>query len=96
MPDAYGDGVRMIPRTLEESFIYENINSVREGNIDVLLKLPENVDFEADYQLVFDKIGKKRFKKVEFALNQIETDFNWNTPIYIKEGLDWLTEKLEL
>jgi hypothetical protein len=34
------------------------------------------------------------FKKVEFALNQMETLEKWRTPQYISDGLNWLSSTL--
>lgn len=93
VPD-YGDNCTMIPRTFEEAFIYENMPAIKEGKIDVLFDLPEQLVYETDYSFVYEKINLKEYKKVEFALKQIETDFEWITPSYVAEGLKWLAKTL--
>jgi hypothetical protein len=85
----------MTPRTFEEAFIYENINKIITGEIDALITLPDTLDFEKDYQHVFEEVSSN-FKKVEFALKQIEKSDNWIVPQYISEGLDWLSKKLTM
>lgn len=95
VPD-YGSDAKMIPRTFEEAFIYENISKVREGRIKAVVDLAEHIDFEVDYQNVYETVKDKKYKKVEFALEQINTDEEWITPAYIVEGLKWLCDLLEL
>jgi predicted ATP-dependent endonuclease of OLD family len=95
VPD-YGTDKTMIPRTFEEAFIYENISLVRKGKINAFVSLPENLDFEKDYQAIYETVKAKDYKKVEFALNLIGTETDWETPAYIIEGLNWLSDKLAL
>lgn len=95
VPD-YGEEKAMIPRTFEEAFIYENISKIRENKINAFVALEKNSDFEADYQNVYQTVKAKNYKKVEFALMQIDTDESWITPAYIVEGLEWLCNALEL
>jgi predicted ATP-dependent endonuclease of OLD family len=92
----YGTDVKMIPRTFEEAFIYENIEMIRKGRINAFVTLEKSPDFEVDYQNVYEKVKAKGYKKVEFALKQIDTDEDWVTPAYIVEGLNWLCDTLEL
>lgn len=93
VPD-YGADKVMIPRTFEEAFTYENISAVREGKLNVLIELPDDKDFESDYKNVYETVKSKNYKKVDFAMNQIDTDFEWKTPSYIADGLKWLQETL--
>lgn len=93
VPD-YGNEQKMTPRTFEEAFIYENITKIRNDNINALIKLPKQMNFESDYELIFDKVQSKDYKKVEFALAQIDTTENWKTPSYIIEGLQWLKKTI--
>jgi putative ATP-dependent endonuclease of the OLD family len=95
VPD-YGSERKMIPRTFEEAFIYENISAVRNGTIDALMTLPSELNYEADYTSVFEAVNSSRYKKVEFALKQIDTDEEWVTPAYIVDGLKWLSQELKL
>lgn len=94
VPD-YGSYAKMIPRTFEEAFIYENISKVRAGKINAFVALERVPDFEVDYQKVYETVKAKEYKKVEFALQQINTDEEWITPAYIVEGLKWLCDLLE-
>ena len=95
VPD-YGANAKMIPRTFEEAFIYENISNIRDGKIDAFVTLEKSPDFETDYNNVYETVKAKGYKKVEFALMQIDTDESWTTPAYIVEGLEWLCNTLEL
>jgi predicted ATP-dependent endonuclease of OLD family len=95
VPD-YGSDAKMTPRTFEEAFIYENIGKIREGKIDAFVMLEKTPDFTKDYQKVYETVEAKGYKKVEFALNLINTDEEWTTPAYIVEGLEWLCNALEL
>lgn len=92
----YSSDAKIIPRTFEEAFIYENICKIREGKINAFVTLEKSPDFDADYQNVYETVKAKDYKKVEFALMQIDTDENWITPVYIVEGLEWLSKALEL
>jgi putative ATP-dependent endonuclease of the OLD family len=92
----YGANLTMIPRTFEEAFIYENISAIRNGELNVLFQLPSQQNYEDDYNLVYDEVKSKNYAKTEFALNQIDTDFEWVTPSYVSEGLKWLSETLKL
>ncbi len=89
----YEDGETMHGRTFEETFIYENIDCARDGRLDVLIELSKKPDFEADYETVYESVKSKNFKKVEFALNLIDCDINWQVPSYIVDGLKWLEVK---
>ena len=90
----YGKDKEMIPRTFEEAFIYENISSIRENKINGFVTLPSTLDFEKDYTLVYETVKSKDYKKVEFALAQIETKEDWVTPAYIVKGLKWFSKTL--
>lgn len=91
----YGPGKKMYGRTFEECFVYENISAVRDASLIVPVSLESGLDFEKDYQKVFDTVRKKGFAKVEFALDVVSSNFDWNTPIYIKDGLGWLENRLK-
>ena len=91
----YGEDKTMTPRTFEEAFIYENIIKIRSGEIGALIEFPDTLDFEKDHEHVFKEVSSN-FKKVEFALKQIEKSDNWIVPQYISEGLEWLSEKLTI
>jgi predicted ATP-dependent endonuclease of OLD family len=95
VPD-YGCSAKMIPRTFEEAFIYENISAIREDKINAFVTLEKTPNFEVDYENVYETVKAKDYKKVEFALNLINTAEDWITPAYIIEGLNWLCYTLEL
>jgi hypothetical protein len=54
--------------------------------------LPDALDYETDYNIVYEAVKSKGYKKVEFALQQLATNHKWLTPGYICEGLDWLNK----
>lgn len=83
----------LIPRTFEESFIYTNFDLIKEGRLDVLIEYIKEDSIEQNYEKTYSEIVKD-FKKVEFALNQIETLEKWTPPRYISDGLNWLSSTL--
>lgn len=88
----YGAGKEMIPRTFEEAFIYENLTAIRNKEVEAFVTLGAELNFNDDYDSVFNAVKSSNYKKVEFALNQIYTDKNWITPKYISDGLRWLSK----
>ena len=81
-------------RTLEESFVYENLDLFRKGLLPFDRDL-SGTDLEALSESVYDEIRSNTFKKTEFALNIVSSSVNWVTPLYIAGGLQWLARKLE-
>lgn len=79
-------------RTLEETFVYENLAYFSDGNLSIGVELPEDHNDLID--TVFKRIGSRTFKKTEFALDLLSTSDEWVTPTYIADGLAWLQEKL--
>lgn len=88
------DSVVMIPRTLEEAFAYENFNLFRNQELSLGIEVPDNLD-EA-YMEIYKKVKSSSFKKTNFALEVLFLDKDWKTPNYIKEGLEWLDERLKV
>ena len=86
----YDDSTKMIPRTFEESFIYENLNLVRSGNLEAFVKLNEVPNFEEDYRKIYLSVKSPNYKKAEFAINIMNSDTEWSTPKYLADGLKWL------
>jgi predicted ATP-dependent endonuclease of OLD family len=86
----------MIGRTLEETFIYENIALFRNKKIAFGENLPEGKDFEEEYKNVFNTIKASAFKKTEFALNVASSTSDWVVPKYIADGLIWLEDKIAI
>lgn len=85
--------LEIIPRTFEESFIYTNFELVKSKKLDVMIEYPDSLSLDDHYTNTYTEVVKD-FKKVEFALNQIETSENWIPPLYISEGLQWLSTTL--
>lgn len=82
----------MVPRTIEEAFVYDNFSLFLDGKLDVDIDLPR--ELKDAYQVVFESVRSPNFNKTEFALNMLTTDVKWNTPGYIAEGLEWLEKRL--
>lgn len=83
----------MIPRTIEESFAYDNFDLLRKGEVSVGVDMPDDLD-EA-YQAIFERVKSSRFKKTEFALDVLASEVDWRTPGYIEDGLNWLDMRLQ-
>ncbi|WP_311948444.1 ATP-dependent nuclease [Halomonas piscis] len=83
----------MIPRTIEESFAYDNFALLRSGAVDVGIDVP--ADLEGAYQAIFEIVKSSSFKKTDFALDVLASEVDWITPVYIEEGLSWLAQRLE-
>ncbi|MFQ6551045.1 ATP-dependent nuclease [Aestuariibius insulae] len=78
----------MRPRTLEESFAYENFSKIRSGDLVLGIEVPQELG-EA-YQAIFERVKSSSFKKTDFAMNVLAGEENWQVPSYISEGLAWL------
>jgi putative ATP-dependent endonuclease of OLD family len=79
-------------RTLEETFVYENLPYFQADAARIKIDFPDNL--QEVFQAVYEHIGKRSFKKTEFALDLLSSDDEWETPKYISEGLQWLETKL--
>jgi predicted ATP-dependent endonuclease of OLD family len=79
-------------RTLEETFIYENIQVFEEDGAFTNVVFP-TVATELN-QTIFELIRKSSFKKTDFALTVLSSD-DWQVPSYISEGLKWLEHRLQ-
>jgi predicted ATP-dependent endonuclease of OLD family len=95
-------------RTLEEAFVYENLDLFQKDELSVGIELPrEPADL---HQVIWARIKSSTFKKTEFAMDVLgfepsaqqheggsgladETCY-WKVPCYIAEGLQWLDGKL--
>lgn len=88
-----GENLTLHGRTLEETFIYENLDLFADANALIRLVLP-TVATELN-QHVYEHIRKSSFKKTEFALTILSTD-NWQVPKYIVDGLVWLEQRLTM
>ncbi|ATF19709.1 ATP-dependent nuclease [Phaeobacter gallaeciensis] len=83
-----GNSQPMRPRTLEESFAYENFSRVRSGDLILGIEIPE--DLGDAYQAIYERVKSSSFKKTDFAMSVLASDENWHVPSYISEGLVWL------
>lgn len=88
-----GSTVSLYGRTLEEAFIYENLNACTANGLLPDVTLPADVGKINDD--IFKLVRSSSFKKTEFALKILSSE-SWNTPSYIAEGLSWLAERLDV
>ncbi len=90
---------RLCGRTLEESFGLENsVWCQAAAQRHLGLKLRGNPANPGDLASGLHKrISGKSFDKTKFALGVLtERPANWNVPLYIKEGLCWLSSMINL
>lgn len=93
-PVAVADN-EMHGRTLEETFIYENLSIFKgDDRIDIGLDLSAVGTPDQLIEKVYGEVRNQNFKKAEFALALASSEHKWNTPSYISEGLKWLEAKL--
>lgn len=86
----------MLGRTFEETFIYENIQLFRDGEINMGEGFLDSKNYESEYQSVYERVKSSSFKKTEFTLDIASCSADWTTPKYIADGLHWLENKTEL
>ncbi|MGO2393284.1 MAG: ATP-dependent nuclease [Halomonas sp.] len=87
-----GEHIMVHGRTLEETFIYENIQAFGEGEAFKSVVLPTVA--EELNQSIYELIRESSFKKTDFALTVLSAD-DWQVPLYIREGLEWLEQRLQ-
>jgi putative ATP-dependent endonuclease of the OLD family len=80
-------------RTLEEQFVYENIDLFRKEKLFVGEMFAKGADVAEISEETYETVQSKTFKKTEFALG-IALSEGWLTPTYIADGLRWLEKKL--
>ncbi|MXN66508.1 AAA family ATPase [Stappia sp. GBMRC 2046] len=93
-------------RTLEEAFVFENLDHFHADGLSIGIDLP---DGRAELQeAVWRRIKSDTFKKTEFAMDVLAFEIpagedeeanagqnrDWNVPHYIDEGLKWLETRL--
>lgn len=88
----FGNTETMFGRTFEESFIYQNMDKFKNGNLKCGFEIPE--DAEAVRKHVYGRVKSSSFKKTDFALSMGLLSEEWQTPEYISSGLHWLNRKL--
>lgn len=94
-------------RTLEEAFVYENLNHFNPRGLSIGIDLPEGS--EELHRAVWERVKSSTFKKTEFAMDVLAYEppapqeegeaapnsaeiASWIVPHYIAEGLRWLDE----
>lgn len=78
-------------RTLEETFIYENLDLIENGALKIDCKIPdETCDIQNE---VYEHVRESSFGKTNFALDVLVSD-QWSPPVYIEKGLRWFAEAL--
>jgi hypothetical protein len=94
-----GQTSRLCGRTLEEAFGLENADWCQSANQrSVGLKLRGTVaDPAALATGLHKRVIGKNFDKTRFALEVLtRKDGDWIVPLYIKEGLEWLSDQVDL
>ncbi len=83
-------------RTFEEAFAFENFTWL-QGDEQSHLKLHvEGETVEAQCRAIHEKVKKDSFRKSEFALSLLQYDpKDWNVPLYIENGLQWLKLQMQ-
>ena len=90
----YGDDEYMHGRTFEECFIYENIGSFNENDLQCGIAI--DADANLVRENVYQRVKSSTFKKTDFALDLASAVVDWKTPTYIVDGLKWLSGKLDV
>jgi putative ATP-dependent endonuclease of OLD family len=80
-------------RSFEDAFISLNIEKIKENVDDIWgLKLKSELESNTDmYDLTKNIIDKKSDFAASLLFLALSKDTQWETPLYIKEGLQWLT-----
>lgn len=86
------DSLKLHGRTFEETFVYENLELIENGELDLSITVP-TVSADIGEQ-IFKHINLGSLKKTDFALKVLSSD-NWNVPSYISSGLQWFEERLD-
>jgi len=92
-----GEQVRLAGRTFEEAFAYENLawcqdEAQKPLGLKVVRRAPMTVDDVT--RKLHDRIRASSFRKTDFALALMMADSQWQVPVYIAEGLQWLNGKV--
>lgn len=89
---------RRAGRTLEEAFTLQNLDWTQSAARKHLgLRIPRSADLSMEemHSKIYARV--RSFDKTQFALGLIsDLEPTWVAPDYIVEGLEWLTEKLDL
>lgn len=84
--------MKMRPRTIEEAFVYQNFELLRNNTINIGVTIPQ--DLNDAYDEIYQRIKSSNFKKTDFAMNVLSINKDWQAPNYIAEGLRWLEHRL--
>ncbi len=87
-----GSSEKMLGRTMEEAFIYQNLDMYRRREMELDIEIPQCL--EKTYQAVYKFVNSGALKKTDFALYVLGSDAQWTVPEYISEGLGWLKDHL--
>lgn len=90
--NGYHANEKMHGRTFEETFIYENLDLIKDNKLSTPITLEG--DHDKDYEQIYTLVKSANFKKTEFALDIILSEEAWKVPYYIKVGLIWLQSKM--
>jgi len=82
----------MRPRTIEEAFAYQNFRFLRNGEVQLGLEVP--TDLEQAYEVIYGHVKSDTFKKTDFAMTVLSGTTDWEVPNYIDDGLCWLECRL--
>lgn len=94
-----GSTVNLCGRTLEEAFGLENAEwcqAAAQRHLGLKLKSAPTTP-ESLAEGLHKRVGGKSFDKTKFALGVLtELPSNWTVPLYIKQGLHWLSSVVGL
>lgn len=88
-----GKRKKMLGRTIEETFIYQNLDIYRAGEMVLDIEIPEHLPDV--YETVYEFVRSGGLKKTDFALDVLSSAGGWVVPEYISEGLEWLERRLD-
>ena len=97
-----GSNATVYPYTFEDALVMQNKEKFEQltggsGLLKVMVEASKKTDIKDSAKTMYDAITKTGVKKAEFALELLffEDPKTLATPTYIKEGLDWLENKLK-
>jgi predicted ATP-dependent endonuclease of OLD family len=87
-------------RTIEEAFAYENLAwCQKKEHHEVGLRWSKSTEMKLEDLAgkIHRRVKGESFKKTNFALGLLaSSDAGWVVPIYIQQGLDWLTNHVAI
>jgi putative ATP-dependent endonuclease of OLD family len=81
-------------RTLEEAFVYENLDQFKTKAISPGCFFAQEATADEMKEATYKQVKAEGFKKTEFALAVASVE-GWRTPKYIADGLVWLEQRLQ-